>query len=716
MAIVPLACIVLYSYQTSITAFRAAVEAESRQMAEGMNLRMAEVRDELDDFLGQASRYALQTDAPADQDLALLEAKRRRLEHERSELAALVESYEFIPAPAPPADAPDSPTPPLPAPKGIELESSEVPPERFVFRFRHEDEPCVDCDTSEEEHRHAEQNNPEWVENLIFEGTKIVARAVADPKSFEAELGERSPELADEVMAFVVEGGSQMIARALEDPESFERDMGEVGEHIREHVLSSIPARLRLTEAELAELELRRERAESMIGRSYAYEIREGDRVVGTMKAQVRAQDIMTAVLEASRRQEGEIPFAIDKTGVVHALSDEDRRFLDNLAVTQSGAEMPNACPDDWIVVRTEDPVSKATFGIARPVGAELGAIRRTAIWNMAIGLAVVVLAGGGVLPVTRRMTRHLSTLTVAAESLARGDLETRVAIRSRDEIGQLASAFNRMASDLDEHQNRLLLEARLRREQEVETRILEVENQRKTDELEAARSFQLSLLPAALPDHPDYDIAAAMRTATEVGGDYYDFRTTDDGLMTIAFGDATGHGAAAGTMVTVAKSLFTSAKDLCPARFLNRASAVIRTMRLGRMAMAMAVARLDGESMTLSMAGMPPLLVHRASTGEIDEVMVPGPPLGGFRETAYREVTVSLTDGDTALMISDGYPELLDSDGEPLGYERVREHFADAVAQRPERIIEALVARAEQWRGKRAQTDDMTFIVLRKV
>ena len=49
------------------------------------------------------------------------------------------------------------------------------------------------------------------------------------------------------------------------------------------------------------------------------------------------------------------------------------------------------------------------------------------------------------------------------------------------------------------------------------------------------------------------------MRTATEVGGDYYDFHLADDGALTVAVGDATGHGARAGTMVTVIKSLFTA-------------------------------------------------------------------------------------------------------------------------------------------------------------
>ena len=47
------------------------------------------------------------------------------------------------------------------------------------------------------------------------------------------------------------------------------------------------------------------------------------------------------------------------------------------------------------------------------------------------------------------------------------------------------------------------------------------------------------------------------MKTATEVGGDYYDFHIGLDGTLTVVIGDATGHGMKAGTMVTTTKSLF---------------------------------------------------------------------------------------------------------------------------------------------------------------
>src|SRR6185369_17623955 len=85
----------------------------------------------------------------------------------------------------------------------------------------------------------------------------------------------------------------------------------------------------------------------------------------------------------------------------------------------------------------------------------------------------------------------------------------------------------------------------------------LRAENERRALELEEARQLQLSMLPASVPMLPGLEIAAYMKPATEVGGDYYDFHVGEDGTLTVAVGDATGHGLKAGTIVTATKGLF---------------------------------------------------------------------------------------------------------------------------------------------------------------
>jgi signal transduction histidine kinase len=63
--------------------------------------------------------------------------------------------------------------------------------------------------------------------------------------------------------------------------------------------------------------------------------------------------------------------------------------------------------------------------------------------------LAVALITSALAAVVTRRVTRPIVQLTETAACMARGDLDQRVAVRRRDEIGILARAFNRMAAEL---------------------------------------------------------------------------------------------------------------------------------------------------------------------------------------------------------------------------------------------------------------------------
>lgn len=75
-----------------------------------------------------------------------------------------------------------------------------------------------------------------------------------------------------------------------------------------------------------------------------------------------------------------------------------------------------------------------------------LGQMRITLIVSGGAALVVALVLGA---LLVRSITRPLQQLTEASRTIAAGDLDTRVSIRSRDEVGQLAAAFNQMAADL---------------------------------------------------------------------------------------------------------------------------------------------------------------------------------------------------------------------------------------------------------------------------
>jgi serine phosphatase RsbU (regulator of sigma subunit) len=249
----------------------------------------------------------------------------------------------------------------------------------------------------------------------------------------------------------------------------------------------------------------------------------------------------------------------------------------------------------------------------------------------------------------------------------------------------------------------------------EAEKRALKVENERKTKELEEARKLQLSMLPKELPQLPNLEIAAFMRTATEVGGDYYDFMIQDDGILDVAFGDATGHGLQAGTMVTLMKGFFTAdSSKLGLTEFMSHCSRVIKDIKLGRILMSFSYLKIETDQLQISSAGMPPIYYHHKENNEVEEIIIQGMPLGAMRNASYKIMHKELKSGDTILLLTDGLPEQMNGMEEMFDYSRVKKHFNDIVENSPNKIIEKLVEAGDSWMNGKVQDDDITFVVIR--
>ena len=249
----------------------------------------------------------------------------------------------------------------------------------------------------------------------------------------------------------------------------------------------------------------------------------------------------------------------------------------------------------------------------------------------------------------------------------------------------------------------------------EAQNKIIRAENDRKTKELEEARQLQLSLLPKALPKLPHLDIAVYMKTATEVGGDYYDFNVQENGVLNIGFGDATGHGLQAGTMITLMKGFFTSdVARFSPQKFLEHCNGIIRDIKLGRILMSFSHLRFENKRLLISSAGMPPIYYHNKKNNRAEEIIIQGLPLGAMGSASYKLVEKELNDGDTILLLTDGLPEQMNKGKVIFGYSRVLKYFGEIVENTPDKIINTLVKKADEWMNETKQADDMTFVVIR--
>jgi serine phosphatase RsbU (regulator of sigma subunit) len=618
LAVVPLTAIVLYSYFTAINAVEDAVEAESNVLTAEMDQRLRGIKTVLRQRLEGLRELPFGSWLGQGEEPEAGRVFVGRLMAEIGEAAPYLEALTFLPeTPATPQAPGEAPLPPLPpAPPGAdpELAPMVIDLPRLLSLGRQAGE---DPEAREELGRE--------VAELALVGVREALRALATPES---------PE---------IEGAVAEVERET-------RRVREEAEKARQERRAIVVMR----EDERLAVEERHREAERLLSTDFGVKVREKGEVVGELQAQVDAKKLLHSVLHSTPRHRGEIPFAFDAEGRLYPADEADRPRLEALGLERdpdSGEVRPRQGTGDWVVVSQRELDSELVFGIARPIGDSLAAIRRTTIHNLGIGLVLIALAFVGVLPLSRRISRGLD--------------------------------------------------------------LLEIEYERKSRELEEARQFQLSLLPKTLPDHPAYEVAVDMRTATEVGGDYYDFHLAG-GVLTVAVGDATGHGARAGTMVTVVKSLFSSAAaDASPGEFLIRAAAAIKRMDLGRMAMALTVVRFDDGALTLAAAGMPPALVRRAAGGEVEELELPGMPLGGL-DCHYQERRVELAGGDVVLLLSDGLPELPDPRGEPFGYARVRGAFAAAAAE-PAAILAELTSAALTWTEGRPAADDMTFVIVKR-
>jgi serine phosphatase RsbU (regulator of sigma subunit) len=238
--------------------------------------------------------------------------------------------------------------------------------------------------------------------------------------------------------------------------------------------------------------------------------------------------------------------------------------------------------------------------------------------------------------------------------------------------------------------------------------------------EIDLARKIQTTLLPAQ-PRVQGHDVAAMMHPASDVGGDYYDvFRAGDADWVMI--GDVSGHGVSAGLIMmmvqTTVRALVlnhSAAGPLSPSRVLAMVNAAVygNLEKIGR-GQYMTVTALSIREGVVTHAGRhQDILVHRASTGQVQSIATSGAWLGLMPnvEPLSQDETFRLDRGDTMLLFTDGITEsrmgdeMLGVDGLAGLLSRAAEPACDART-----ILTRIVELAARYRSD----DDVTLLALR--
>ena len=441
-------------------------------------------------------------------------------------------------------------------------------------------------------------------------------------------------------------------------------------------------------------------RKAALTGTKLAVRLERDGELVQQVNAEINLPNLLATVFANTRRDSGEIPFAIGRDGHLYAPTEADRAKLASLDIAHLSSTPGTTRMHEWIVVTMPDQSGAGLrFGIARPVGDLLDSLRRTTVRNAGFGLLFIAIALGGIVPLSSRLTRNLSSLTDGVGRIARGDYGARVPVKSNDEIGRLASAFNRMAADVEQHQLAAVEQERIRRE------------------LELGRRIQSEMLPHSPLHFGLTEVQGVSMPAREVGGDFFNYFQLDSGQVALLVGDVSGKGVGAALlMANIQASLrtrFALGQELSAiAEAIDRD---IEANSPGPVYATLFIAIFDPATRGLRYvnAGHNPQFVLRPG-GRLDKLPSTGLPVGMLAGHGYGEREIQLAAGDLLFFYTDGCVEMEDEAGEMFGTERLESLVAAASHGSADDVLASVEREIAAFRGRRDLFDDATMMAVK--
>ncbi len=402
--------------------------------------------------------------------------------------------------------------------------------------------------------------------------------------------------------------------------------------------------------------------------------------------------------------------FVARARGSVRRLSFEREQTLETAAGSRAGVEIRTGFLADQRARFFERPI----FHEGNPVGAVQVFLSAAVIDHLGDELQASVLLNGlialgvgipVVLLVGTLLTRPIRELKRDMETVAAGDLEHQSAVRSHDELGKLAAAFNRMTHQLAEAQEQELRRQALERELSIATRI------------------QSALLPETLPEVPGYQLSAHYLSAKEVGGDYYDFIPLDGERFGIVVADVSGKGIPGSLVMTMTRSLVRMAASIHPrvSDLLAQVNASLsRDMTRGMFVTMVYLAWDPGSGkIQIGRAGHDPVFLYQASEGAIGQLQPGGIALGMDRGPIFNQNLqvgeVALEPGDFLVLYTDGVTEAMDPEAREYTPERFVAVLEAAKDGSADAIIEAVIQDLAEHTAGAEQSDDVTLLVLKR-
>lgn len=355
-------------------------------------------------------------------------------------------------------------------------------------------------------------------------------------------------------------------------------------------------------------------------------------------------------------------------------------------------------------------PVNETRWSIAAfvredevmaPVWKQIGRFSMLMTGTIALILLIVFIAA-------YRMTIPLRKLTAAVQQLSKGNLDTQIPGHyEKDEIGELASGFNKMVKDLKNYIQALTRET--------------VARQMVESELDIARRIQTSLLPSSFPPFPnrnEFDLYALNKPARHVAGDFFDFFLADDNTLVFVIADVSGKGIPAAMFMAMTRTILRNlATDhASPGKVLERANEVLAQDNQNGMFVTLFLGYYEIASGKLRYANAGHLLPFKITgRGKVEScAAVTGTVLGCLEKQTFGEKEEILQKGETVVFYTDGVTEARNSKEEFLGEEKFKELLVKFSDELVGRLCEDVFKFVDDFQSHELR-DDLTLLALKR-
>ena len=253
-----------------------------------------------------------------------------------------------------------------------------------------------------------------------------------------------------------------------------------------------------------------------------------------------------------------------------------------------------------------------------------------------------------------------------------------------------------------------------------VQTYALAIAQQKVSVELAQAGHLQESFLPEQPPSLPGWQIAATLKPARAMSGDFYDFIPLPGGKLGVVIADVTDKGMGAALFMTSSRTLlraYAAEYPDQPAEVLKAVNRQITQNTRGGLFVTLFYGILDpaNRSMLYCNAGHNPPCLLRA-VGRVEELHGTGIPLGVFETASWEVGQVQCSTGSALVLYTDGVTEAQDRQERAFGSQRLIQAAQEA-AFGPQRsaqgIQESILGSVAEFSQGAPQLDDITLVII---